>query len=69
MCQTMPIKIKEIKGKKAELEDGRTVDINLIEKLKVGDWVLAYANVATKKIADHEAKEILKLFKHDIGGF
>lgn len=64
MCQTMPVQIKEIRGKTATLADGRLVDVSLLKNPKVGDWVLAYANVAMKKVAAKEAEEILEMFNH-----
>ena len=63
MCLTMPVQIKKVKGLKAELADGRKVNLAFSGKLKKGDWVLANANLAVAKISTKEAKEIKDYFK------
>lgn len=63
MCLTVPSKISAIKNNKAKVLNSQNnayeVDISLIKNLKKGDWVLANANIALKKISAKEAKEIL----------
>ena len=66
MCQTKPALVKEVKGDKAVLEDGREVDVKLMPDVKPGDWILAYANVAIHKISKEEAKDILELYDDTI---
>lgn len=66
MCLTKPAQIKSIKGNIAVVESGgkkREVNIALLPKAKVGDWILAQANLAIEKISSREAKEIKKLIK------
>ncbi|MFA4871963.1 MAG: HypC/HybG/HupF family hydrogenase formation chaperone [Patescibacteria group bacterium] len=63
MCLTKPVQIKKINGRKAELSDGRQVNIALIGKVKTGDWVLANADLAVKKITAKEAAEINNYLK------
>lgn len=61
MCQTIPQKIKSVKGAKGKLQDGREINLALVKKSKAGDWVLVNADLALNKISASEAKEILKL--------
>ena len=63
MCLATPVKIKKIKGNKAEIENGKTIDISLVSDLKSGDYILAHDNLAINKINSKEAKQILKLVK------
>ena len=66
MCLTIPLKIKAIKKTRAQLTDGREVNIALINSPRVGDWVLANADLAVSKITESEAKEINSLLKGTI---
>ena len=61
MCLATPVKIKKIAGKKALLEDGRSVDISLVDSPSAGQWLLCHADLAINKIDEKEAKEILAL--------
>lgn len=63
MCLTVPYQIKKISNGQAELSDGRKVKIAMISDLKIGDWVLANADLAVSKITANEAKEINNYFK------
>ena len=63
MCLTTPLKIKAIKKELAELSDGREVSLALIDNPRVGDWVLANADLAVSKVSAKEAKEINNYFK------
>lgn len=63
MCLTKPQKILKINGQVAELVGGRMINIALIKKIKVGDWVLANANLALTKISAKEAQEIIEYLK------
>jgi len=63
MCLTLPFEIKKINGDRAELSDGRSVNIAAIRNIEVGDFVLANADLAISKISKNEAEEINKYFK------
>ena len=60
MCLTVPRKVIEVKGEKAKLQDGRWVK-SLVGKLKVGDMVLAQANLAIEKITKKQARLMKQL--------
>lgn len=68
MCLTIPLKIVSAKNGKAQVLNSQNkfyeIDISLVGNLRKGDWVLANANMALKKIGAKEAKEILNYFKH-----
>lgn len=63
MCIATPVRIKELKQDKAILDDGRDIDLSLVENPKKGDWLLCHADLAINKLNEKEAKEILKLNK------
>ena len=49
MCLSIPYRIKKITGSQATVESydkkDRLIDIKLIEKIKIGDWVLILNNL------------------------
>ncbi len=66
MCLAVPIKVIELKGKKAigEIEDvKRELDISLIPEVKIGEYVLLHAGFAIQIIDEDAAKEILSTWK------
>lgn len=66
MCLSLPVQIVKINKKMAVVKKSnrnKTIDISLINKLKIKDWVLCANNFAIRKIRPKEAKEILRLLK------
>ncbi|MBI5071607.1 [FeFe] hydrogenase H-cluster radical SAM maturase HydE [Candidatus Falkowbacteria bacterium] len=64
MCLTIPGKVIEIKDQNALLKTSsgvRQINIGLISRVKVGDWLLASIDLAVKKIKAKDAEEILEL--------
>ena len=65
MCIGIPGKIILIKREKAEVEqEGHShwVDISSLgEKIKIGDYLISYQNVAINKVSPKDAEEILKM--------
>jgi biotin synthase len=64
MCLTIPGKVIEIKDQKALLKTPngvRRINISLLSRVKVGDWLLASTDFAVKKIKANDAEEILEL--------
>ncbi len=60
------MKIKEITGKKAVVEAGghtHTVDLNLIKNPKIGEYILAHADMAINKVPEEEALKITEMIK------
>lgn len=65
MCLSIPAKIISIHGDMAEVSAGGTIfkaGLQMLEDLKVGDFVLLHAGFAIQKISEKEADETLKLF-------
>lgn len=66
MCLAYPMKIKKIKGKIALcISEGieKEVNIELLKKVKLGDYVMVHAGFAIEKVEKKEAKKTLKIFK------
>ena len=64
MCLGIPMKIKRITDKFAQVETGRllrTINIQMLSSVKVGDYVIVHAGFAIQKIDPEEAKETLRL--------
>jgi biotin synthase len=66
MCLTIPGKIKSIKDGIAKVDNGNRIeeiDLSLIEKPRVGDWILYATNLAIHKVSKTEAAEIIALLE------
>jgi len=75
------MKVKKIKGDFAEVESGRlsrTINIQMLPHIKLGDYVIVHAGFAIQKLDSEKAKETLRLidgtpletfYKRGRGGF
>jgi len=67
MCINIPAKVVKVENQKAKVKQNdhyHWVDISLVgEKIKVGDYLLLYQQVAFGKISPAQAKEVLRLTK------
>ena len=66
MCLAIPLKIKSIKGRFAQVEAGRltrSANIEMVPGLKKGDYVLVHAGFAIQKVDPDKAKETLRLIQ------
>ncbi|MCX5704892.1 MAG: HypC/HybG/HupF family hydrogenase formation chaperone [Candidatus Omnitrophica bacterium] len=64
MCLAIPMKIKRLKGEFAEVESGRltrTINIQMIADIKVGEYVLVHAGFAIQRVDPESAKETLRM--------
>jgi hydrogenase expression/formation protein HypC len=64
MCLGIPMKIKSINGEFAQVELGRlrrTINIQLLSSVKVGDYVIVHAGFAIQIIDPKRAKDTLRL--------
>ena len=64
MCLAIPMKIKSINGEFAQVELGRlkrTINIQLLSSVKVGDYVIVHAGFAIQIIDPKRAQETLRL--------
>jgi hydrogenase expression/formation protein HypC len=70
MCLAIPMKVVEIEGNKGIVEYTgikREVGLDLLENVKVDDWVIIHTGFAISKLNEEEARETLSLLKE--GGF
>ncbi|MGB8657564.1 MAG: HypC/HybG/HupF family hydrogenase formation chaperone [Candidatus Zixiibacteriota bacterium] len=66
MCLGIPVKVVEKEGSTgvAELKGvRRTISLELLEEVNVGDWVILHAGFAIQKVDQEEAEKTLKLFE------
>ncbi|MCU0276740.1 MAG: HypC/HybG/HupF family hydrogenase formation chaperone [Acidobacteria bacterium] len=66
MCLAVPMKVVEIKGDMAVVESSglrREAGITLLDKVKLGDWVIVHAGFAISKLTRKQARDTLALFE------
>ena len=64
MCLGIPMKVKKINGDFAEVESGRllrTINIQMMPQIKIGDYVIVHAGFAIEKVDPKKAKETLRI--------
>ena len=64
MCLAIPMKVKSIKNEFAEVATGklkRTINIQLLPSIRIGDYVIVHAGFAIQKLDPKRAKETLRL--------
>lgn len=69
MCLGIPMRVKKIKADFAEVESARlmrTVNIQMLAHIKVGDYVIVHAGFAIQRVDPARAKETLRLIDDDI---
>ena len=65
MCLAIPMKIKNIEGEFAEVASGRftrRVNIQMLPRIKAGDYVIVHAGFAIQKVDPDKARDTLRLF-------
>ena len=66
MCLAYPMKVIELKGKKAIAQTPgirKEINIGLLQNVIIGDYVMVHAGFAIEKVDEKEARETLKVFK------
>lgn len=66
MCLSIPSKILSIDGDKAKVSVGGTeyeASLQLVEDVKIGDYVLLHTGFAIQKISEEDAQETMKLLR------
>ena len=66
MCLAIPVLIKSIKNKEAEVEIGgitRRISLWLTPDARVGDYALVHTGYAINILNQEEAEETLRLFE------
>ena len=66
MCLAIPVLIKSIEGKEAEVEIGgitRRISLWLTPEARVGDYALVHTGYAINILDQEQAEETLRLFE------
>ncbi len=66
MCLSIPAKIEQIEGETAQVSLGGTkveANLQLLDDVQVGDYVLVHSGFAIQKLSEEEAQETLEMFK------
>ncbi len=66
MCLAIPGRLEEIQDRNGIVDFGgvrRTVDLSLLEKCKVGDYVIVHAGFAIQILDEKDALETLDLLR------
>jgi len=66
MCLAVPMRVIEIEGPIAQVEEGgvrRAARVDLIDGVKLGDYVIVHAGIAIERLEPEEARETLRLFE------
>lgn len=66
MCVAVPAEVLEIEGSMATLDYGgvrRQANIDFLEDVKVGDYVVVHVGFAIQKLDREDAQETLALWK------
>jgi hydrogenase expression/formation protein HypC len=64
MCLSLPAKVVDIKGNVADVSVGGTIfkaGLQMVENIKIGDYILLHTGFAIQKISEVEALETLRL--------
>lgn len=66
MCLAVPMKVIEIEDNEAVVELGglkKKINLGLLEKIDVGDYVIVHAGFAIQKLDEEEAEKTLALVR------
>jgi hydrogenase expression/formation protein HypC len=66
MCLSIPAKVIDIEEDMAEVSIGGTIlnaGLQMVENIKIGDYVLLHTGFAIQKISEDEAMETIKILK------
>jgi len=66
MCLAVPMKVIEIQGSTAVVEQegvSRNVRVDFLSGVQLGDYVLVHAGIAIERVRPEEAEETLRLIR------
>ena len=66
MCLAIPMRVVEIRGNTARVEQegvSREARIDFLGGIKVGDFVLVHAGIAIERVRPEDAEETLRLIR------
>ncbi|OGG12032.1 hypothetical protein A2Z00_03295 [Candidatus Gottesmanbacteria bacterium RBG_13_45_10] len=58
MCLSLPLQVKQVNGKTAQMADGRTIRLGPIGDIKPGDYLEVYADIGLAKIDARDVDSI-----------
>ena len=70
MCLAFPGRVLKVNGDKAVADfDGveKEVNISLVKRVAIGDFVIVHAGFAIQKMGKEDASEVFKLYKEAEG--
>ncbi|MCK5614665.1 HypC/HybG/HupF family hydrogenase formation chaperone [Candidatus Pacearchaeota archaeon] len=70
MCLGIPMKVIKINDGLGIVELGgvkREISLQLVEDIKIGDYVIIHAGFAIQKLNEEEAEETLSLLREIVG--
>ena len=66
MCLSVPAKVLSIEGDMAKVAVGETIcnaSLQIVEDIRVGDYILLHTGFALQKLSKEEAEETFRLFE------
>jgi len=66
MCLSVPAKVIHIKGDEATVSIGGTeykANLQMVDDVKVGDYILLHTGFAIQKLSEEDAKETMRLLQ------
>jgi hydrogenase expression/formation protein HypC len=66
MCLAIPMKLISIKGNKGIVELSgvkKEISLNLLDRVKLGDYLIIHAGFAIEKLNEQEAKDTLGIWE------
>jgi hydrogenase expression/formation protein HypC len=66
MCLSIPAKVEQMDGEMAVVSVGGTkynASLQMLDDIKVGDYILLHTGFAIQKLSEEEAAESLKVFE------
>ena len=60
MCVNTILRIEEIEGKRARMDDGRMIRLGSLQSVQVGDYLEVFADIAFAKVDLTEATSIAR---------
>ena len=66
MCLAIPMKVVQINGNTAQVEEGGltgSARIDFLPGVRLGDYVLVHAGIAIEQVRPEEAEETLRLIR------
>jgi len=66
MCLAIPMKVVQINGNTAQVEQAgvtRSARIDFLPGVRLGDYVLVHAGIAIEQVRPEEAEETLRLIR------